>query len=94
MADETTRDWSEVRADELEDPAFGLTYDLALDVWRESVVVARRRRDRALVILRRSEDGEWRVFNDLEGSRWCVPWEPYTDRYEVVVELDAPRAMP
>lgn len=63
--------------------------------WRRKVVFARRRHDRALLLLEKDDDGDYALKAGSESRWWTVedPWpegEPTVARYSVVTELDAP----
>lgn len=77
------------------DKAFGLLYALAMSVWTRDVTVACRRRDKALVLAKRDDDGNYAIKAGSESRWWLVRAsdrmpDSYA-RYSVVMELDAPR---
>lgn len=87
--------WKGRDPSEFDESTFGLLYALALSVWMRDVTVACRRRDKALVLAQRDEDGIYALKAGSE-SRWWLVDHPFPDSsavptYSVVMELDAPR---
>lgn len=68
---------------------------LAWARWEREIVFARRKHDRALLLLARNDDGDYALRAGSESRWWAVedPWpdgEPTVARYSVVTELDVP----
>lgn len=72
-------------------------YRTAGAIWSGQVEVAKRKRDRALVLVREVSDGDWVGNIATDGRRWIhkrSPDDRYGAHYEIVMELDAPRRAP
>lgn len=87
--------WEGREPSDFSEDAFSLLYALAMTVWQRDVVVACRKRDYALVLAKRDDDGRWAMKAGSDSRWWLVenPWPEDNGMatYSIVMELDAPR---
>lgn len=91
------KDWPSDPNDLSEEQHEGI-YRTAGAIWSGQVKVAKRKRDRALVLIRQTSRGDWVGGIETDGRRWIRKKRPdesiLTGHYEIVMELDAPREVP
>lgn len=74
-------------------------YRLAGAVWKGDVTIAKRHRDRALVLVYETSDGGWQGNLATDGRLWIRKakreyYFTYSTHYRIIMELDAPRRSP